>query len=75
MASIDSGASNMVHVVTEVAKKDSSKEIKVGDWFVFEHDRENFTGEVKEIVEEDDFRVSIMHTAGKNWKWPHIGDD
>ena len=77
MESVDGGASNMVHdvhVVTEVHSQDSSEEIKVGDWFVVEYDGENFPGEVKEIGEED-FRVSVMHSAGKNWKWPGFKDD
>ena len=72
-----------VHVVTEVhsqpsdelAEKDSSEEIKVGDWFVVEYDGKNFPGEVKEIGEEEDFRVSVLQSAGKNWKWPGLKDD
>ena len=44
-------------------------EIHVGNWFLVDYDGEYFPGEVLEEEEEDDFLISVMHNAGKNWKW------
>ena len=49
-------------------------EICVGNWFLVEYDGENFPGEVLEVGEEDDFLISVMHSAGINWKWPSTKD-
>jgi hypothetical protein len=40
----------------------------VGNWFLEEYDGDYFPGEVMEYGEENDFRVSVMHSAGNNWK-------
>lgn len=49
--------------------------IRVGQWCVVDYDKELFAGEVKEIGEHGDYRVSVMHRAGPNWKWPSPRDD
>ena len=49
-------------------------EIKVGNWFLVDYDGEYFPGEVLEEGEEDDFLISVMHSAGKYWKWPSPKD-
>ena len=50
--------------------------INVGDWYVVDYDGVNYPGEVTAIGEEDDFQVSVMQPAGKQyWKWPDVEDN
>ena len=39
---------------------------KVGEWYVVEYDKMLYPGEVKEIGELGDYRVSVMHGAKDN---------
>ena len=43
--------------------------ITVGDWCSVEYEGVIYPGEVK-AVGADDYKVSGMVSAGKNWKWP-----
>jgi hypothetical protein len=38
--------------------------INVRDWYVVKYDGVKYPGEVTDIGEEDDFRVSVMQPAG-----------
>jgi hypothetical protein len=50
--------------------------INVGDWYVVNYDGVKYPGEVTAIGEEDDFKVSVMQSAGKQyWKWPDVEDN
>ena len=49
--------------------------IRVGQWCVVKYDEEQFAGEVKEIGDHGDCRVSVMYRSGSNWKWPSPLDD
>ncbi len=57
-----------------VKESTNGNEIRVGNWFLVKYDEEYFPGEVLEVGEEDDFLISVMHSAGKNWKWPSPKD-
>jgi len=54
----------------------SDAQINVGDWYIVNYDGVKYPGEVTAIGDEDDFRVSVMQPAGKQyWKWPDEDDN
>lgn len=53
----------------------ADEHLNIGQWCVVKYDGEVYPGEVKEIGDQRDIRVSVMHRAGQNWKWPNPKDD
>ena len=49
--------------------------LNIGQWCVVKYDGEVYPGEVMEIGDQGDFRVSVMHPAGHNRKRPIPKDD
>ncbi|KAG8184845.1 hypothetical protein JTE90_012093 [Oedothorax gibbosus] len=47
--------------------------IKIGEWVLVQYDGEHYPGEVK-AIENNDYSVSVMIKAGRNWKWPSNED-
>ena len=52
----------------------TAESVHIGDWYVVEYDGNLYPGEVIAIGAKNDYQVSVMLSAGKNWKWPSPRD-
>ena len=43
----------------------------IGDWVLVCYDKDNFPGEITQVIGELDFEVNVIHrSGGVYWKWP-----
>ena len=49
-------------------------DIVMGDWCLVQYEGEEFPGEVRDVLEGSEYKVSVMHPAGGCFKWPNEVD-
>ena len=59
---------------TNARNKIKPRKYDVGDYVIFEYERELFPGEVT-YVEEGGCNIKSMAKSGVNWKWPAVEDE
>ena len=70
----DTTLQSMAVPETNARNKIKPRKYDVGDYVIFEYERELFPGEVT-YVEEGGCNIKSMAKSGVNWKWPAVEDE